>query len=89
MSKYLIKTIKLPAYISSGDHIREEDWLYVDPDKIHTINILGKEFSDISNIEAEPAGRINLQELEDRFGKYVRFVVEDMMSGEGKRWKND
>lgn len=36
---------------------------------------------------AEPTDRIDLQELEDRFGKYVRFVVEDMMSGEGKRWK--
>ena len=38
-------------------------------------------------IEAEPTDRINLQELEDRFGKYVRFVVEDMISGEGKRWE--
>lgn len=35
--------------------------------------------------EAEPTDRIDLQELEDRFGKYVRFVVEDMISGEGKR----
>lgn len=33
--------------------------------------------------------RIDLQELEDRFGKYVRFVVEDMMSGEEKRWKKN
>ena len=32
---------------------------------------------------------IDLQELEDRFGKFVRFVVEDMISGEGKRWKDD
>lgn len=36
-----------------------------------------------------PTIEIDLQELEDRFGKYVRFVVEDMMSGEGKRWKNE
>lgn len=28
----------------------------------------------------------DLQELEDRFGKDVRFVVEDMISGKGKRW---
>ena len=38
---------------------------------------------------AQPTDGIDLQELEDRFGKYVRFVVEDMMSGEGKRWKNE
>lgn len=36
-----------------------------------------------------PTIEIDLQELEDRFGKYVRFIVEDMMSGEGKRWKNE
>lgn len=57
MSKYLIKTIKLPDYISSGDHIHEEDWLYVDSDNIHTINILGKEFRQISNTEASPIVR--------------------------------
>jgi len=28
----------------------------------------------------------DLQELEDRFGAFVRFIVEDMLSGEGKRW---
>lgn len=31
----------------------------------------------------------NLQELEDRFGAFVRFIVEDMLSGEGKRWKTN
>ena len=30
----------------------------------------------------------DLIELEDRFGEYVRFVVEDMLSGEGKRWNS-
>ena len=29
----------------------------------------------------------DLQELEDRYGKDVRFVVEDMISGKGKRWE--
>lgn len=29
---------------------------------------------------------VDLIELEDRFGKNVRFVVEDMLKGEGKRW---
>lgn len=33
-----------------------------------------------------PAQSIDLQELEDRFGEYVRFVVNDMLTGEGKRW---
>lgn len=28
----------------------------------------------------------DLQEIKDRFGDYVRFVIEDMMSGDGKRW---
>ena len=42
----------------------------------------------IGALQAEPRN-IDLQELEDRFGKYVRFVVEDMMSGEGRRWKNE
>ena len=32
---------------------------------------------------------IDLQELEDRFGKNVRIVVEDMLSGENKRWADN
>lgn len=44
---------------------------------------------EITAIQNAPTIEIDLQELEDRFGKYVRFVVEDMMSGEGKRWKNE
>ena len=28
----------------------------------------------------------DLIELRDRYGDEVRFVVEDMLSGEGKRW---
>ena len=33
-----------------------------------------------------PEQQIDLQEIEDRFGEYVRFVVNDMLTGEGKRW---
>ena len=40
-----------------------------------------------SIIDNAPTIDINLQELEDRYGKEVRFVVEDMISGEGMRWK--
>ena len=57
MSTYLIKTIKLPDYINSGDHLCEEDWLYVDPDKISIINILGRDFIDISVFEPVKHGR--------------------------------
>lgn len=46
------------------------------------INENGIEF-----IKKQPSAQsINLQELEDRFGEYVRFVVNDMLTGEGKRW---
>ena len=31
----------------------------------------------------------DLIEIQDRFGDYVRFVIEDMMSGENKRWVNE
>ena len=38
---------------------------------------------------AQPLSEIDLIELRDRFGEYVRYVVEDMLSGKGERWKND
>lgn len=31
----------------------------------------------------------DLLELEHRYGKEVRATVEDMLSGEGKRWRNE
>lgn len=34
------------------------------------------------------SGSVDLKELEDRFGKDVAFVVNDMLTGEGKRWKD-
>ena len=36
---------------------------------------------------AHPITETDLIELEDRFGKYVRYVVEDMISGKEERWK--
>ena len=36
---------------------------------------------------AQPISESDLIELRDRYGDEVRFVVEDMLSGEGKRWK--
>ena len=35
---------------------------------------------------AQPIGENDLIELQDRYGDEVRFVVEDMLSGEEKRW---
>ena len=44
----------------------------------------------VDHINAIPAvlTESDLQELEDRFGAFVRFVVEDMLSGKGERWEN-
>ena len=72
MSTYLIKTIKLPDYINSGDHLREEDWLYVDPDKINTINILGKEFRDSS--VSEPTYEQGLKDTLDKYDETFRIA---------------
>lgn len=36
---------------------------------------------------AHPLTETDLLELEHRFGEFVRFVVEDMLSGEEKRWE--
>lgn len=36
---------------------------------------------------AQPLTETDLLELEHRFGEFVRFVVEDMLSGEEKRWE--
>ena len=36
--------------------------------------------------DAQPISENDLIELQDRYGDEVRFVVEDMLSGEGKRW---
>lgn len=35
---------------------------------------------------AQPISENDLIELQDRYGDEVRFVVEDMLSGEEKRW---
>lgn len=32
---------------------------------------------------------VDLQELEDRFGRFVRWIVEDMLSWKGERWKKE
>ena len=37
--------------------------------------------------EVQKIKKVDLIEIEDRFGAYVRFVVEDMINGKGERWK--
>ena len=45
-------------------------------------------YSIIENLpSAQPLSETDLLELEHRFGQHVRHVVEDMLSGEGKRWE--
>lgn len=36
---------------------------------------------------AEPLTEEDYTELRDRFGEFVEFVVRDMISGKGERWK--
>lgn len=36
---------------------------------------------------AEPLTEEDYIELRDRFGEYVEFIVRDMISGKGERWK--
>ena len=36
---------------------------------------------------AEPLTEEDYTELRDRFGEYVEFVVRDMITGKGERWK--
>ncbi len=38
------------------------------------------------NVKLRTLTDIDLQEIQDRFGDYVRFVVEDMLDGEDKRF---
>lgn len=37
--------------------------------------------------EQKPLTEENYIELNDRFGEYVVFIVKDMVSGKGERWK--
>lgn len=45
-----------------------------------------KHFSEMPSVQ--PLPETDLLELEHRFGSGVRYVVEDMLSGEERRWKN-
>ena len=43
-------------------------------------------FDTIVDLQPTVITETELKELEDRFGNKVRFVVEDMINGTGKRW---
>lgn len=55
-----------------------------------TVTINGTVFVRYEDIMNEPTifNENDLNEIEDRFGKFVRFVVEDMVTGKGERWKH-
>ena len=76
------------AIDSIESHLRVVDELYP---LTRTDEILNYAFevaaSCVYNLpSAEPISKSDLIELQDRYGDEVRFVVEDMLSGEGKRW---
>ena len=48
MTKYLLKTMKI-----KDDCVVEYDWLCIDPETIHTIDIFGKKFIDEKVMNAE------------------------------------
>lgn len=50
MAKYLIKTVRINDNVKSGVQATESNWLYIDSEITHTIDIFGKKFID----EAEP-----------------------------------
>lgn len=47
---------------------------------------VGNRILDVVRIAPTVLDDNDLCELEARFGKFVRFVVEDMITGEEKRW---
>ena len=61
------------------------------------VRLTGEPISGIASIAADieglPAVRKledeDLLELEHRFGRFTRFIVEDMLSGAEKRWEQD
>lgn len=43
---FLIKTMKIRDDLKSGDWTKESDWMWIDPETIHKINIFGKMYTD-------------------------------------------
>ena len=46
MAKYLLKTMKINDDAKSGDQVVESNWMYIDSETIHIIDIFGKKFVD-------------------------------------------
>ena len=53
MVKYLIKSMSIRDDVKSGDLAEESDWMYIDPETIHTINICGKKYRDEKAMNTE------------------------------------
>ena len=45
-----------------------------------------RELLESDKPSTQPISETDLIELEDRFGGYVRFIVEDMINGKEERW---
>lgn len=74
------------------DYIDKEWVTYTLTEYAHNIDPRGFLSRGIKGIiRTAPAARFpseeDYTELRDRFGEYVEFVVRDMISGKGERWK--
>jgi hypothetical protein len=54
--------------------------------------LLAEEWDELTNAikqvpSTEPLTEVDYIELRDRFGEYVEFVVRDMITGKGERWR--
>lgn len=66
--------------------ILRTEWVKLFPIELDPYLSLAME--KIENIpSAEPLTEEDYTELRDRFGEYVEFVVMDMITGKGERWK--
>lgn len=77
-----------------ADNEEMVDWLAVQLPKMLSVVLfvsaeMNKQTDESTSTEPRTLSEEDLIELEDRFGANVRSVVEDMMSGEGKRWKDE
>lgn len=72
--------------------IDKDDTLKIIADTISLYGTGTKVESEILNIVSkipceEPLTEEDYIELRDRFGEYVEFVVRDMITGKGERWR--
>lgn len=74
------KEEKMPKLIDADTLLTDNSWDFYDEN--------GNKNDACIAVENAPTvfSEVDLIELEDRFGYFVRAVVEDMISGENNRW---